>query len=60
MVDASYAFIKAEVSRMESVMKSSSLDDKQRDEFTIRKNILSRLLSIIEAAGEVFLKADQL
>lgn len=45
---------------MESVMKSANLDDKQRDEFTMRKNILSRFLSIIEAAGDIYLKADQL
>jgi hypothetical protein len=41
---------------MESIMKTSTLDDKQKDEFTVRKNILSRFLSIVEAAGDIYLK----
>jgi hypothetical protein len=55
----SYAFMKPEITRIENILKSGALEDTQFDQFTIRQNILSRLVAFIEAAGDVYVGHEE-
>jgi hypothetical protein len=59
MQGQSYSFLKNELERIESVLKGGALEDTQSDQFMIRRNILSRLVSIVESAGDIYVGRDE-